>query len=162
MTYSSTILNFPRNIIVLQYLRWFTPACLLDLMRLLRTIYFPIVEARAQGFAALALPEAVAPFSVINSPQTRFPTTQVYATEADPVLSRIFSQLSSSLSYKDRLLATTNTGVTDRNVSSLTAEYVSSFNAFQSALLALTDYIANPDNFYSQRDFEAAYTLTWT
>jgi hypothetical protein len=160
MSYSSPLPDFPRNIITLAAAAWFTPTQLLGLANALRMVLFPIVDQRAAGFSVLSNITFSSPFAF--SPPVRFPASSAFATDFDPVLTKLLSQLRAALSFKDRYIATSSTGVTDRQVTALSPEYVASFNAFQTALSDLYAYALLPSNYYDRLSFEEAFSLIWS
>lgn len=160
MSYSSSLPGFPINLIVGQAFRWYTVSQISSLLLSLRQVYFPITEARTTAFAVLNALTPTVPFSVYPT-SVRFSATDAFCTDQNPELARIFSQLSSALSYKDRLSNTSALGVSDRSLTSITPEYQAAFRSFSSALLALTTFATNPLNFFDRATFEGAFCLTW-
>jgi len=160
MSYSSPLPGFPINLIVGQAFRWYTVGQISALLFSLRQVYFPIAEARATAFSVLNALTPTVPFSVFPN-SVRFSATDAFCSDQDPELARIFSQLSTALSFKDRLSNTSALGVSDRTLTSITPEYQAAFRSYSSALLALTTYATNPVNFFDRTTFEGAFALTW-
>jgi hypothetical protein len=159
MSYTSTLPDFPRNILILQHSYWYDPCALHKLCSTLTNVYFPVADQRLMGFTALSAFKP-APFAL--APPIRFPSDLAYCTDYDPVLAKLFSQLRGSLSFKDRLLATSSVGVTDRVITSMSAEYLAAFNAFQNALNDLVAYANDYSNYYDRLLFESTFSLTWS
>jgi hypothetical protein len=159
MPYTSSLPDFPRNLIVSAAANWFPPAVLAQICTSLRTIYFPIAEQRLQAYSQLSSLTCPAPFQY--TPAVRFPADSAYASDFDPALSKLLSQLRTALSYKDRLLQTSSVGVNDRSISSQTPEYISALNSFQNALADLTSYTFDPSNYYDRFLFETTLSITW-
>lgn len=160
MSYSSALPTFPVNILVLQAASWFTPNELISLTTGLRTVLFPIVDQRASGFGMLASLIQRAPFAL--DPPVRFPASSAFATDYDFALTKLLSQLRTALSFKDRLLATSSTAVTDRAVTTLSPEYLAALASFQAALADLIQYTLTPTNYYDRLSFETTFNLTWS
>jgi len=156
MSYSSPFQQFPTNLIVAQQAIWYSAEQLNDLILRISTVYFPIVESRSTGFDSLT-----AIFPPPFALNVRFPAASAYVSTLDPVLSRILSQLSSSLSYKDRLIEKTAFS-SNAPITSNTPLYVASFNSFTSAKLALVNYFADVNNYLYRAKFELNFQLTWS
>jgi hypothetical protein len=151
MVYSSPLPLFNRQYQVLLSARWWTAPSLQQLHLALSNIYYPAHASREAGLS-LFNTLACAPFS----DTVRFPTI-AYATELNPYLSALFSQLQTALSYSDRLQ--------NKNLSAVTSNdpiYLNSKASFFRGLLALSVFINDPLNYYDQQSFESAYTLTWS
>jgi len=160
MNYSSSLPDFPTNVIVAQTQSWVTPSQLANLVSNVLLVYFPIADLRNSGFNVLSQFLAPAPFSL--NPPVRFPAVSAYVSTLDPVFNRILSQLLQALSYKDRLVEKTNIGNTICSTTSNTPQYLIALHSFSAAKLELINYIANYNNYIDRAIFENTYSLTWS
>jgi hypothetical protein len=151
MSYSSPFPAFPRNLIVLSFSRWWSAEQASQLLISIQANYFPAHSVREASLSLLAS-AAPAPFTL----NTRFPAG-AFITDADPLLLSIIAQLTSALSYSDRLLNKTGTAQTSND-----ATYLAAKATYSNGLLALATYIRDPANYYDQSSFEAQFGLTWS
>jgi hypothetical protein len=160
MSYSSTLPTFPTNIIVAQSLQWFSTHTAQAIVTTLSRVYFPICESRSTALESLNSLVTDSPFSYI--PSNRFPSPGVFLSSLDPVLIRLLSQITSALSYKDRLIEKTNIGNTIISTTSNTPQYLAALNSFTSAKLLLSQYLSDYTNYIDRTTFETLFQLTWS
>jgi hypothetical protein len=154
MVYVSTLPNLNRNLLVIQYARWWSAFDFSRLISSLASTYFPAHASRETSLSLFDVPNP-APFFV----DSRF-LSGAYVTDADPFLNKLLFQIVAALSYSDRLLnKTTQSG--NQSVSSNDPIYLAAKGSFFTVLPQLFDYARNPVNFYDQSTFETFYNLTW-
>lgn len=151
MSYTSPFPAFPRNLLVLSFARWWSADQAAQLLISVQANYFPAHSVREASLALLTAP-APAPFTI----DSRFPSG-AFITDADPLLLAIISQLTSALSYSDRLLNKAATATTSND-----ATYLAAKATYANGLLAFANYIRDPTNYYDQSSFESHFGLTWS
>jgi hypothetical protein len=161
MSYSSLLPTFPLNVSILQNARWFTPEALQAVLKHMRALLYPIVQARETGFDVLSSIFESTPFSIYPNP-VRFQSPGIFATEADVLLARILNQLARSLQFKDRLEQQNTGRALNVPLTSMSPAYLAAWGSFNSALLALTNYTNTSTNYFTRDSFEALYGLTWS
>lgn len=162
MVYSGSTADL-RLLVVLAGADWFSTSAVFSLYNFLLSSNFSIVAIRSEGLSLLAGLRGTHPYSAgSSSADTRFgaTATSTYITFAHPVWARLFSQLSSALSYKERQIE--RNALTEGSLlAAASAQYLAQ-QAFSAALAEFARLLWSDIGVFDRTSFESQLSLTWS